>query len=159
LENPCAQRREEPHPDVGRAQRDLERERGHRLLPRRYDRTERSGRVCASSFSRVARRSLMLRPAHSRGHRIVARLPEGFSLFVTSMAAPELPAGTVRRVGFALTGKRRLCTADANSGRSRPPKFMLGITGHKAEPRSLVIACAAMDSPWQAFEDQRCRPT
>ena len=46
------------------------------------------GSACTSSFSRFARRSLALRPAHSRGHQFVARYTEGFSHFVTSMTAP-----------------------------------------------------------------------
>jgi hypothetical protein len=46
------------------------------------------GSACTSSFSRLARRSLALRPAHSRGHQFVARYTEGFSHFVTSMTAP-----------------------------------------------------------------------
>src|ERR1700730_4354503 len=45
------------------------------------------GSACALSFSRLARRSLALRPAHSRGHQFVT-LIEGFSHFVTSMTAP-----------------------------------------------------------------------
>jgi hypothetical protein len=60
-----------------------------------------------------------LRPAHSRCHRIVARLTEGFNHFVSSIVAPVLPAGAVRRVGFTPTGKRRLITAHAISRRSR----------------------------------------
>ena len=35
-----------------------------------------------------ARRSLTLRPAHSRGHQFVARYTEGFSHFVTYVTAP-----------------------------------------------------------------------
>jgi len=42
---------------------------------------------------RLARRSLALRPAHSRRHLYVTRYTEGFSHFVTSMTAPVLPAG------------------------------------------------------------------
>ena len=34
------------------------------------------GSACASSFSRLARRSLALRPAHSRGHQFVTRYPK-----------------------------------------------------------------------------------
>src|SRR5450759_4327559 len=75
-----------------------------------------AGSARASSFSRLARRSLALRPAHSRGHRIVARLPEGFNHFVSSIVAPVLPAGAVRRVGLSPTGKRRLITAHAKNG-------------------------------------------
>ena len=69
------------------------------------------GSACASAFSRLARRSLALRPAHPHCHQIVARLPEGFSHFVTSIAAPVASGWSVRRVGFAPTGKRRLITA------------------------------------------------
>ena len=34
------------------------------------------GSACASSFSRLARRSLALRPAHSRCHQFVTRIPK-----------------------------------------------------------------------------------
>jgi hypothetical protein len=43
---------------------------------------------------------------------------EGFSHFVTSMPAPVASGWSVRRVGLAPTGKRRLLTAHANSGHS-----------------------------------------
>ena len=43
---------------------------------------------------------------------------EGFSHFVTSMTAPVASGWSVRRVGLAPTGKRRLLTAHANSGHS-----------------------------------------
>src|SRR5208282_2333381 len=66
------------------------------------------GSACTSSFSRLAQRSLALRPAHSRGHLYVTRYTEGFSHFVTSMTAPVASGWSVRRVGLAPTGKRRL---------------------------------------------------
>jgi hypothetical protein len=75
------------------------------------------GSACTSSFSRLARRSLALRPAHSRRHLYVTRYTEGFSHFVTSMTAPVASGWSVRRVGPSPTGKRRLLTAHANSGR------------------------------------------
>src|SRR5271170_4779373 len=59
--------------------------------------------------------SLALRPAHSRRHLYVTRYTEGFSHFVTSMTAPVASGWSVRRVGLAPTGKRRLLTAHANS--------------------------------------------
>ena len=74
------------------------------------------GSACTSSFSRLARRSLGLRPAHSRRHLYVTRYTEGFSHFVTSMTAPVASGWSVRRVGLAPTGKRRLLTAHARSG-------------------------------------------
>src|SRR6202789_4354604 len=78
------------------------------------------GSARTSSFSRLARRSLALRPAHSRRHLYVTRYTEGFSHFVTSMTAPVASGWSVRRVGLSPTGKRRLLTAHANSGHSLP---------------------------------------
>ena len=74
------------------------------------------GSACTSTFSRLARRSLALRPAHSRRHLYVTCYTEGFSHFVTSMTAPVASGWSVRRAGLSPTGKRRLLTAHANSG-------------------------------------------
>jgi hypothetical protein len=74
------------------------------------------GSACTSSFSRIAQRSLALRPAHSRGHLYVTCYTEGFSHFVTSMTAPVASGWSGCRVGLAPTGKRRLVTAHASSG-------------------------------------------
>ena len=57
--------------------------------------------------------SLALRPAHARRHLYVTGYTEGFSHFVTSMTAPVASGWSVRRVGLAPTGKRRLLTAHA----------------------------------------------
>ena len=38
------------------------------------------GSACASSFSRLAQRSLTLRPAHSRGHLFVTRYPKASAI-------------------------------------------------------------------------------
>jgi len=57
------------------------------------------GSACTSSFSRLARRSLALRPAHSRSHLYVTSYTAGFSHFVTSMTAPVASGWSVRRVG------------------------------------------------------------
>jgi hypothetical protein len=78
------------------------------------------GSACTSSFSRLARRSLALRPAPSRRHLYVTSYTEGFSHFVTSMTAPVASGWSVCRVGLAPTGKRRLVTAHTYCGRSRP---------------------------------------
>ena len=53
------------------------------------------GSSCASSFSRIARRSLTLRPAHSRCHQFVARLPQTWSRHHAGFAlrAPHGPSG------------------------------------------------------------------
>src|ERR1700750_994255 len=76
------------------------------------------GSACTSTFSELARRSLELRPAHSRRHLYVTSYTEGFSHFVTSMTAPVASGWSVRRAGLAPTGKRRLVTAHANTGHS-----------------------------------------
>lgn len=80
------------------------------------DRVVRS--ACASSFSRLARRSLALRPAHSRCHLFVTRITEGFNRFVTSTIAPVASGWSICRVGLAPTGKRHLFTAHTRSGHS-----------------------------------------
>ena len=78
------------------------------------------GSACASSFSRFAQRSLALRPAHSRCHQFVTRLPEGFSHFVTSMTAPVASGWSGCRAGLTPAGKRHLFTAHTRSGHRRP---------------------------------------
>ena len=72
-----------------------------------------AGSACALSFSRFARRSLTLRPAHSPSHLVTLYI-EGFSHFVTSMTA-SIASGWNKscRVGLTPTGKRRLSTAHA----------------------------------------------
>src|ERR1700730_12632454 len=64
-----------------------------------------------SAFTRVAACTLALPPIRDT-------LIEGFSHFVTSMTAPIASGWSDCRVGLAPTGKRRLCTAHARSGRS-----------------------------------------
>ena len=84
----------------------------------------------------LARRSLALRPAHSRRHLYVTRYTEGFSHFVTSMTAPVASGWSVRRVGLAPTGKRRLLTAHANSGHSTKRVELV-----RSTPRRLPSYC------------------
>jgi hypothetical protein len=71
-----------------------------------------TGSVCASTFSRLARRSLALRPAHSRCHQFVTCIiPKASTVFVTSTVAPVASGWSICRVGLSPTGKRRLFTA------------------------------------------------
>ena len=56
-------------------------------------------------------RGTALRPTHLRRHLYVTCYTEGFNHFATSMSAPVASGGSVRRVGLAPTGKRRLVTA------------------------------------------------
>src|SRR3974390_992190 len=62
-----------------------------------------------SAFTRVTACTLALSPIRDT-------LIEGFSHFVTSMTAPIASGWSVCRVGFAPTGKRRLCTAHTRCG-------------------------------------------
>src|SRR5215469_16961974 len=73
------------------------------------------GSACTSSFSRLARRSLALRPAHSRGHQFVARYTEGFSHFVTSMTAPVASGWSESPGGFRTHWKAPPFTAHTQS--------------------------------------------
>jgi hypothetical protein len=84
------------------------------------------GSACTLVVSRLARRSLTLRPAHAHGHQVVTALSRGFRHFVTSMPAPVASGWSVRRVGLSPTGKRRLSrrTGPATTGTYRS-RFLL----------------------------------
>src|SRR6476646_5537257 len=62
-----------------------------------------------SAFTRVTACTLALSPTRDTH-------PEGFSYFVTSIAAPAASGWSGRRVGLAPTGKRRLVTAHTQNG-------------------------------------------
>src|SRR6266446_1697723 len=74
------------------------------------------GSACTSSFSRIARRSLALRPAHSRGHQKRDRYPKASDISSPPCLLRLLPAGAV--AGWALhpLEKRRLLTAHVDCG-------------------------------------------
>jgi hypothetical protein len=74
-----------------------------------------TGSACTSSFSKLAQRSLALRPAHSRGHQFVTRYPKASDISSPPCLLRLLPAGANRRVRLAPTGKRRLVTAHVES--------------------------------------------
>ena len=61
-----------------------------------------------SAFTRVTACTLALSPMRDTHS-------EGFSYFVTSIAAPATSGWSVRRVGLSPTGKRRLATAHTRS--------------------------------------------
>src|ERR1700730_673156 len=73
-----------------------------------------------SAFTRVTACTLALPPI--RGTH-----SEGFSYFVTSIAAPVASGWSSCRVGLTPTGKRRLCTAHASNG--HPCRFTAGDRG------------------------------
>src|SRR4030081_2469029 len=72
--------------------------------------------ACTSSFSRFARRSLALRPAHSRSHQIRDRYPGASDISSPPCLPRLLPAGAI--AGWALhpLEKRRLVTAHVGRG-------------------------------------------
>src|SRR6266700_5015373 len=53
------------------------------------------GSACTSSFSRIAQRSLTLRPAHSRGHLFVTRYPKASDISSPPCLLRLLPAGAI----------------------------------------------------------------
>src|SRR5207244_1936034 len=74
------------------------------------------GSACTSSFSRFARRSLALRPAHSRGHQGRDPYPGASDISSPPCLPRLLPAGAI--AGWALhpLEKRRLVTAHMVTG-------------------------------------------
>jgi hypothetical protein len=58
------------------------------------------GSACTSSFSRIARRSLALRPAHSRCHQFVTRIPKASAISLPPWLLRLLPAGAVAGWGL-----------------------------------------------------------
>ena len=67
-----------------------------------------------SAFTRVTACTLAPSPIRDA-------LSEGFSHFVTSIAAPVVSGWSGCRVGFAPTGKRRLVTAHTHNGHRPAP--------------------------------------
>jgi hypothetical protein len=76
------------------------------------------GSARALSFSRLIRRSLELRPAHSRCHRISWHAsPKASTVSLPPQLLRLLPAGAVAGWDSHPLGKRRLSTAHTKSGR------------------------------------------
>ena len=113
------------------------------------------GSACALSFSRLTQRSLALRPAHSRCHLFVARLPEGFRHFVSSMPAPVASGWSGCRVGFAPTGKRRLVTAHTHSGPKRRANWRPKPALQRREQRCTARSCSSTPSGFQRQRTHR----
>ena len=74
------------------------------------------GSACTSTFSRLARRSHTLRPAHLRGHQVVTAIRRLQPFRYLHDCSDCFRLERNRRVGLAPTGKRRLFTAHADSG-------------------------------------------
>src|SRR6516225_1435342 len=78
------------------------------------------GSACTLTFSRIARRLLTLRPAHSRGHQFRDRYPGASDISSPSCLPRLLPAGAVAWRGLHPLDKRRLVTAHMGSCLSFP---------------------------------------
>src|SRR6266853_2370826 len=78
-----------------------------------------------SAFTHVAACTLALSPIRDT-------LSEGFSHFVTSIAAPVASGWSGCRVGFAPTGKRRLVTAHTLIRHSWPRQRIVGLTRNRS---------------------------
>jgi hypothetical protein len=114
-----------------------------------------AGSACTSSFSRLARRSLALPPAHSRGHQFVTRYPKASDISSPPCLLRLLPAGANRRVGLAPTGKRRLVTAHTHSG---PSAFAVG-TALRAPLPSFTRARTHAPSHAVSLDLSRTKPS
>src|SRR5262245_24498418 len=79
-----------------------------------------------SAFTRVTACTLALSPIRDT-------LSEGFSYFVTSIAAPAASGWSIRRVGFAPTGKHRLVTAHTHFGPLRAAPSSRRRPGRKSQ--------------------------
>ena len=71
-----------------------------------------------SSFSRIARRSLTLRPAHSHGHPIRDRYPKASDISSPPCLLRLRPAGAIAGPGLHPLEQRRLVTAHVDCGHS-----------------------------------------
>src|SRR5271166_4104078 len=91
------------------------------------------GSACTSSFSRIARRSLTLRPAHSHGHQNRDRYPKASDTSSPPCLPRLLPAGAVAGRSLHPLEKRRLVTAHVVCGHSR------GGGGDREAARSVII--------------------
>src|SRR6202030_1162562 len=76
------------------------------------------GSACTSTFSRIARRLLALRPAHSRGHQFRDCYPGASDISSPPCLPRLLPAGAVAGRGLHPLEKRRLVTAHVESRHS-----------------------------------------
>src|SRR5258705_9882963 len=104
-----------------------------------------------SAFTRVTACTLAPSPIRDA-------LSEGFSHFVTSIAAPVASGWSVCRVGLAPTGKRRLSTAHARSGLMRCSKRETGFSPARRPMRMILRSCvssAGQQSTWQLREHSR----
>ena len=104
------------------------------------------GSACTSTFSRIARRLLALRPAHSHGHQFRDRYPGASDISSPPCLPRLLPAGAGRRAGLAPAGKAPPCHGARGSCHSHPayePQQRLA-----KSTRSVPLEALATDKLW-----------
>src|SRR6202035_1053947 len=91
-----------------------------------------TGSACTSTFSRLARRSLALPPAHSRGHPFVTRYPEASDISSPPCLLRLLPAGAVAGWGLHPLESAAL---SRRTPRADVPSEWRSQQGHPPSPR------------------------
>src|SRR6516165_931726 len=104
------------------------------------------GSACTSSFSRFARRSLALRPAHSRSH-LGDRYPRASDISSPPCLPRLLPAGANRRVGLAPTGKAPPCHGARGSQSGAAPSQAPAPVGARHSTSVIVMVIGAPTAP------------
>ena len=116
------------------------------------------GSACTSSFSRFARRSLALRPAHSRSH-LGDRYPGASDISSPPCLPRLLPAGAVAGRGLHPLEKRRLVTAHVDKRSLSISRFSAARSAPASSSVSSNcmpqrIATTSQDRPSQAHRDR-----
>ena len=104
-----------------------------------------SGSARTSSFSRLAQRSLTLRPAHSHGHQIRDRYPKASDISSPPCLLRLLPAGAIAGRGLHPLEKRRLVTAHVDSGHSGKTRQQPGRAHVSRSSESVYFSKADMN--------------
>jgi hypothetical protein len=119
-------------------------------VPTKWTRSAIPSDSASSLFTRVTACTLALSPIRDTHS-------EGFSYFVTFIAAPAASGWSVRRVGLAPTGKRRLVTARARFGHAASPVWRPEIGVSFPAARGHVMKKAADAGGTRRTCEGRCR--
>src|SRR5207253_8827754 len=102
------------------------------------------GSACALSFSRIAQRSLALRPAHSRCHQFVTRIPKASAISLPPCFG-ACPTAETEKPSFSLS-------VEAPSGIRRqldPLNHEVG-TGNEQRPFVSELNRVSLDTGWSS---------
>ena len=119
------------------------------------------GSACALSFSRLARRSLALRPAHSRGHQFVTRYPKASDISSPQCRPQTLRLDPIRRghYGQAQSPSRAIrlikCISLQTQSHDSPARRRrMGRTAPKPSQRARVMGFARLNP---SYGGRSCR--